>query len=311
MSSPASPAAQASLFSGFLAVVVGSVFLAFGPLFVRLSGVDPIAAAFWRMLLAAPLLWLLAKRFEAQRATSARMPLAPADANLKPIVLKPILLAAAFFAADLAVWHLGIVRTSLANAALLSNITSLLLAAYALLVLKERPHPKVALALLLALLGVSLLGFTSAQKGGGPLAGDLLSLLAAVFYTAYLLVLAQQRARFAALTLLAWVTPYTALFLLPMALAAPGAFLPTSWQGLAALAGLAVGSQVIGQGLVIKGIGQTSPLLAGLALLVQPVIAGVLGWLFYAEALGFIEFLGAFILLLSLILARLAPPAQR
>jgi drug/metabolite transporter (DMT)-like permease len=217
------------------------------------------------------------------------------------------LLAAAFFAADLAVWHLGIVRTSLANAALLSNVTSLLLAAYALVVLKERPHPKVALACMLALFGASLLGFTSAQKGQGHLVGDLFSLLAAVFYTAYLLVLARQREKFTALELLARVTPYTALFLLPFALLAPGAFVPETLLGLTALVGLALGSQVIGQGLVIKGIGQTSPLLAGLALLVQPLIAGLLGWLFYAEAPSYLEGFGACIILVSLILVRLAP----
>jgi drug/metabolite transporter (DMT)-like permease len=99
--------------------------------------------------------------------------------------------------------------------------------------------------------------------------------------------------------------------LLPVALLAPGAFLPATLMGWAALLGLALGSQVLGQGLVITGIGKTSPLLAGLALLVQPIIAGALGWAIFKEVPGPLDLIGAAAILAALILVRLAPTPSR
>ena len=44
----------------FAAVLVGSVALSFGPWLVRLSGVGPVAAGFWRLALALPFLFAIA-----------------------------------------------------------------------------------------------------------------------------------------------------------------------------------------------------------------------------------------------------------
>jgi hypothetical protein len=44
----------------FAALIVGNIALAFGPWFVRLTDVGPVAAGFWRITLATPLLLALA-----------------------------------------------------------------------------------------------------------------------------------------------------------------------------------------------------------------------------------------------------------
>ncbi|MFL6743026.1 MAG: hypothetical protein ACJ8E3_03590, partial [Sphingomicrobium sp.] len=44
----------------FPAVLVGSTALAFGPWLVRLAGVGPVAAGFWRLALALPFLFMIA-----------------------------------------------------------------------------------------------------------------------------------------------------------------------------------------------------------------------------------------------------------
>ena len=44
----------------FPAVLIGSCALAFGPWLVRLSGVGPVAAGFWRLALALPFLFVIA-----------------------------------------------------------------------------------------------------------------------------------------------------------------------------------------------------------------------------------------------------------
>ena len=45
----------------FPALLLGNVALAFGPWMVRLADVGPVAAGIWRLALALPLLWLVAK----------------------------------------------------------------------------------------------------------------------------------------------------------------------------------------------------------------------------------------------------------
>ena len=45
----------------FPALLLGNVALAFGPWLVRLADTGPVAAGFWRLALALPFLWLIAR----------------------------------------------------------------------------------------------------------------------------------------------------------------------------------------------------------------------------------------------------------
>ena len=48
-------AARRSL--AFVALLAGAIAIGFAPIFVRLSDTSPTASAFWRVALAAPVLW--------------------------------------------------------------------------------------------------------------------------------------------------------------------------------------------------------------------------------------------------------------
>src|SRR6476659_5938220 len=94
-------------FGGLLA---GAAFIALSPIFVRealAAGVGPTAAAFWRVALAVPVLWIV-------YALGARPPRPRYSGN--PALL---LAAAVAFAGDLAFWHKSVQLTSVANATLL------------------------------------------------------------------------------------------------------------------------------------------------------------------------------------------------
>jgi len=77
--------------------------------------------------------------------------------------------------------------------------------------------------------------------------------------------------------------------------------LPENWTPLIALA---LSSQVAGQGLLVFALPHFRPLVIGLALLVQPVIAGVAGWIVFGEAMGAVELAGAAAVALALVLVR-------
>lgn len=274
----------------FPAMLAGSACLAFGPWLVRLADVAPLASAFWRQGLAVPFLLLLALRAPAGRGLGA--------AGGRGLALA--LLAGLAFAADLAVWHLGIMRTTLANATLLANAATFLLPLYGLVVLGQRLARPQWWALATAAAGVGLLVGRSAELSPRHLAGDLLCLAAALFYTIYLIAIERLRGRLEAFPALALATAASALALLPLALA--GRFWPHDWTPVLALA---IGSQVIGQGLIVYAVRHLSPLVVGLALLVQPAISAFIGAVRFGEVPGPAELLGAGLVVAALVVARL------
>lgn len=274
----------------FAAMISGSACLAFGPLLVRLADVGPLASAFWRMALAAPFLFLM-----------ARLAGGPGSfAGARPRILWLCAIAGLAFAADLSVWHLGILRTTLANATLLANAATFLLPLYGVVALGQRPGRLQLVALAVAAGGMALLLGRSAELSPRHLAGDLLCLAAALFYTVYLVIIEKVRAQVAPLPTLAIATLASALFLAP--LAASGVFWPGNWTPIL---GLAIGSQVIGQGLIVYAVRHLSPLVVGLALLVQPAISAAVGAIRFGEVPSPIELVGALMVVAALVIARL------
>src|SRR5205823_14455307 len=129
----------------FPALLIGSSALAFGPWLVRLSGVGPVAAGFWRLALALPFLFLI--------AAVTRQPVHWPARRLALLVM----LGGFFFAADLAAWHAGIHLTKLGNATLFGNMSSLIFAVWGLWLASRMPNATEASAPVLAHFGAALL----------------------------------------------------------------------------------------------------------------------------------------------------------
>lgn len=278
--------------SAFVALIAANVALAFGPWFVRLADVGPVASAFWRIALAAPLLAAGAL------ATGWR------PVGLPRALWATLALGGLCFAADLGSWHLGILRTTLANATLFGNSATLMFPIYGFLVARAWPTRTQGRALLLAGIGAALLMGRSYQLDPRHLGGDLLCLLAGILYTAYFIAMARARETLAPLPALALSTLASMLPLLAFAAALGERIVPGDWTPLA---GLALASQVIGQGLMIYALGRLPPLVVGLALLTQPVVAATIGWLAYDERLGAADLVGAALVAAALVLVRRQP----
>ncbi len=274
---------------GVAALLVGSALLATGPMFVRIADVGPIASAFWRMALALPILAVLA-RFGSKSAS-----------RMTPRLMVIIAFSGILFAADLASWHVGITQTKMANATLFGNSASLIFPIYGFVVARAWPARRQVLALLMAMAGATLLMGRSAELSPEHLVGDLLSLLAGVFYAAYFVAIARARETLSPLPLLAASTLASALPLLVLANLTGGAVMPANWTPLIALA---LCSQVIGQGLMVYALGRMSPLIIGLSLLTQPVTAAMIGWLAFDETLAPLDFVGATMVGLALVIVR-------
>ena len=274
-----------------LALLCGNLALAFGPWMVRSADVGPSASAFWRMALAVPFLFLIA------RGTGQRLTL-PRKALYGTMALSGV-----FFALDLAAWHIGLLQTKLANATLFANAASLLFPVWGFFLARSLPTRFEGLAFALAVAGTVLLLGRSAELSSQTLIGDLLCLAAGVFYTAYLIAIMQAREELDNWVLLAWSTLATAPPLLLIALGLGEQIIPQNWTPVILLA---VISQLIGQGLMVYVLGKVSPLLFGLALLTQPIVSALIGWLDYNEVLTPVDWIGAALIAGALIMVRLA-----
>jgi drug/metabolite transporter (DMT)-like permease len=274
----------------FPGLLVGSSALAFGPWLVRLAGVGPVAAAFWRLALALPFLFAIA----AMTGQPVHWP--------RRALVALLALAGLFFAADLAAWHASIHMTKLSNATLFGNCASFAFAGWGLWQARRWPSLTQGSALMLAATGALLLMGGSAELSSRNLAGDLLALFAGMLYASYLIAVQRARGALAPLPLLFIASAFGAAMLLPASLALGERILPANWTFVVILA---LSCQVIGQGLLVYAIGALPPLVVGLTLLTQPAISALVGWLAYGETLKPLDWLGAAAIAAALVLVRL------
>ena len=188
----ATPTAERPRWVYLAALLGGNFALALGPWSVRLADSGPIAAGFWRLALAAPLLALLARRDGQALGGFGRTTWAA------------IVVAGVLFALDLASWHVGIGQTRLGNATLFGNSGSVILMGWGIVAMKRLPRRFEALAILAALGGAAILLGRSLQIDTRSLVGDLLCILAGFFYAFYILLLQGARAKLGNWSLLTW-----------------------------------------------------------------------------------------------------------
>ncbi len=273
-----------------LAALIGAnVALALGPWSVRLADCGPISAGFWRLLLPLPLLFGLAA---ANRQKLTGLPIRTVLA---------LTVAGLAFAADLASWHMGIGLTRLGNATVFGNAGSFIVMIWGIAVLRRWPHRAETLAIAAAVAGAAILLGRSIEIGASTLTGDLFCLLAGLFYAVYIIILQDARARLGNWALLAWASLLGLPLLLIAAQLHAEPFWPTRWWPLIALA---LGSQVIGQGLLVFSLRNFSPLVVGVSMLTQPAIAILIGHYVFAETLGPWDALGMALVAAALVLAR-------
>ena len=295
----------------FLMLVAGAVAIAFAPILVRISEVGPVATAFWRMSLAMPGLVVIAILQPPARSPAAGD--APGR-KTRPTTLREaghLLLCGAFFAGDLACWHVSIALTSVANATLLANFAPIFVTLASWALFGERFPWRFVVGLAIAMAGACLLMANSLTLGAENLVGDALGLLTAVFYGGYILSIGRLRATFTTATVMVWSSAATALLLLPLALLFDAALVPVTLVGWVTVLALAYVSHVGGQGLIAYALAHLPAALGSLSLLIQPVAAAVLAWLLLGEALVAIQALGGVVVLIGILVARAAVIAQR
>lgn len=278
-----------------IALFLGAVAVGASPIFVRLSELGPFATAFYRPLLALPALWLW-------------MSLAPRQGPVRsPRTAREHLAligAGAFFAGDLAFWHLSILNTTVANATLFANMAPLFVTLALWVVWRQRPTRLFVAGMVLALAGSACLSIGSFQLSPGNLKGDAYGVVTALFLSAYLIAVSRLAATFTAAAIMTWGSVGTAAVLLPVTLAAGEALFAATLKGWLILFSLALLSHAAGQGMIAYALRHLPAAFSAVGLLVEPVAAAVLAAFILAEAPGSWQLAGGAIILTGVVLAR-------
>jgi drug/metabolite transporter (DMT)-like permease len=284
-----------------LAAVAGALAIAFTGVLVVLAGTPPATAAFFRCLYALPLLGLLAWLEQRRFGALGRRELWLAW------------VAGAFFAADLELWHHAIAAVGAGLSTVIANLQVVVVGVVAWALLGERPSGRVVTAVPIALAGVVLIsGVVGGDAyGDQPVLGVVLSLLTALAYAGFLLVL-----RAANTDLRRPAGPlFHATVSSTLALAAVGALLAElelpGWAAQGWLLVLGVSAQVFGYLAISISLPRLPAVVTSILLLVQPVLSVGIAALVVDERPSAPQLVGVALVIVGVLVAASAPRRAR
>lgn len=277
--------------------VIGSMMIGLSPIFVRVSEVGPIATAFYRFFFALPFLWGWMITENSKTGMLTKHP-----SSLEHYVL--LLVAGLLLALDIALWHWSLGYTTVANAGILNNLTSIFVVIVAWIVLKEEVDKLTIIGIVSAIIGSIILVGKNFTSGGTGFLGDVLALFSAVFYTGYIIIVKNLRRYFSTPTIMSWGALASLYFFSFLAYMSGDLLFPETAVGWYKLIGLAVIVHICGQGLLAYAIGHLPASFSGLILLIGPVTSVGFAWIMFDESMSKMQIFGATIVLVGIVIAR-------
>ena len=277
-----------------LSVAVVAVSLA--AIFIRLADAPGVVVAWWRMAIAALVLAPIAVR------ALRRTPLT--RSTVLPTAAAGVLLGVHF-----ATWISSLSYTSVAASVALVSTTPLWVAILSWAFLKQAPTLTVLVGVLLAVAGGAVIGFgdalgtTASEHAPAPLLGDGLALVGALAVAGYLMLGRVAQRRGLAIDAYAGVAyAVAALVLLPMPWLVGASYVAYPPSTFAWVVALALVPQLIGHTGINYAMRHLDPTRVATATLLEPVGAGLLAFLVFAEAPSSVTLVGASVLLLGVVL---------
>lgn len=281
----------------YAALIVAIAGITWSAIFVRWAGAPGTASAFYRVLIAGAVLvpwWLVRARGRRGSASAAR--------RFTPRQAWIAVAGGVFFALDLALWNSSVMRTQAAVASILGNNTPFFVGVMSWLVFHRRPRASFWIGLGLALAGCLMIIGADLRGGGarGSLPGDVMALVASVFFAAYLVTTERIRPRMDTLTFstLAICGSIGMLLALCLALGIPlSGYPPRAWL---AFAGLGIVSQLVAYFALVHALGHLPATITSVGLLAQVPSTALLAMLLLGEPLGPLQMAGAAIVLVGI-----------
>ena len=278
----------------FFILIIGAIAIAFSPIFVRFSDVDPIMTAFYRIFISLPF-FLFFSSFNI--IEKVKFP----EFNNSYVIF---LVSGIFFALDLICWHWSIKLTTVSKATFLSNLAPIVVIIFSLIFLKERFSKLFYLAALLSMVGMLMLLGESFKFNKSQFIGDLLGVLTAVWYGSYIVTISQLRKKYNSTSIMFLSGIVTAIILLIVSILFEQSLIPQSLFTITIIFLLGFICQFMGQSFITYSLAYLSASLSSLCLLIQPIAATVLAYFFFQEKLTTIQFFGSTLILIGIYISR-------
>lgn len=297
-----------SSWRAYAALMLTIAGIAWSAIFVKWAGISGAASGFYRVLIAACVLvpWRLARGTtrRVDPSSAPRSSGATSRGNRRAAWLA--LAGGAFFAFDLALWNTAVLRTQAAIASLLGNNTPIVVGLASWWIFKRRPSRAFWGGLLLSVAGCAVIVVAESARGGSAsphsVSGDVLALVASVFFAAYLMTTERIREQMDTLTFstLAIAGSVIALLIVCLVLRVPLTGYPA--RAWAALLALGLISQLAAYFALVYALGHLPATITSVGLLAQVPCTALLAMALLGEPLSGWQIAGGALVLVGIYL---------
>lgn len=279
-----------------LSLVIGILCISFSPIFVKLAGVSPIGAAFYRVFVA----WL------------CLLPFCIIKKKLQ-IEKRQLLIAVAagiVFAADVAVWNFSLLKISATVSTLIANLAPVWVGLFTFLLLKKSSGKLFWIGTVIAIAGmVVLVGYEHILHLELN-AGILLAILASLFYAAYIMISKNIMAGIDVFTFMFYSMLSASVFLWLINSFMGNSIVDFSIKVWLCFVGMGVICQLVGWLTINYSLRYLESTKVSIALLSQTVFAAILASFLLNEKLELNEIIGSAIVLAGIAVTFLKPRNQ-
>tara|TARA_R100000935_G_scaffold155_1_gene458 strand:+ start:577 stop:1509 length:933 start_codon:yes stop_codon:yes gene_type:complete len=287
----------ASSHSAVTGLVIGCVIFGLGSLIVAHVDIGGWAMAFWRLAISGLIFAVLAKM------TGQRLP------RSKRAIFYG-LLSGAFLGLDLALWHESIYAVGPGISTLLNSLQIFFLAAIGFLYFNERQSVLQLISLVLAMLGVAMIGSPEFAQNKAATWGFITGIVSGAMLAASMTFIRKTHD-----------TEPTPIFMLmqlvsiggglamivPMFVFDMGNMLPNTWSDIGWILIYGTVMQCLAWGLIAYSIPKLSLALTGLLLLTEPVAALVIDYTWLDKPINTLQWSGALLTMFAIYLGSLKP----
>lgn len=279
---------------GLLAVLGAIVSFSISYALVKWARTPGSVVAFWRMMGAAVLWWVLLAARRARSGTPF-----PTAATWKRVFVPAL-----FFGINIAVLFTAVTKTSVAHSEFITSMSPLLLVPAGALLFKERPDWTAMRWGVLSLVGIVIVLFFGPAKGAATVGGDLLMLIVLSAWVSYLLT--SKRARAAGVDtfdFMACLMPLGLITTTPITLIIAGDEIwPLSGRGWFVVAVLSVLTGMVAHGLLAYAHRTVPIATVGVLQVGQPALSVMWAWLIIDEGISLAQVPGMALVILGLAL---------
>lgn len=273
-----------------LVQLLGIAFLCSAGIWVKLSSVGPINQGFYRMLLT--LIMMFPFTFKSLKGVTKRQ-----------FVMS--FLAGVCLGGDVLFWNLSLMKTSVANSALLVNLTVFIVSPISFFLFKEKIKKEFVIGSVIGFIGVVIVIFASASgHGQSSIYGNLLAMLASVSYSGYVLFVYKVRDHLNNNAVVLISTLGAMVFLFGTMVPTEGIQLPPNTKEWLIVIGYAICTQILGQGLVSMCLGKLNATLVTVISLIGIGISSIYAYIIFGESLLMMEIVGMVITIIGVFIAK-------